>query len=226
MERRWHASPNHGPRIEATGPSLVVLHYTEERDAATALDILSDPGRAVSSHYLVGRDGTLWQLVDETRRAWHAGEGAWGGVTDVNSHSIGIELDNDGAGPFAAPLMGTLVTLLAELLGRHGIEPRGVIAHSDLAPGRKIDPGRHFDWRALAARGLAVWPDPPLRTEGDFWTDARAFGYPVGRVGVTDEAVLDSFRQRFRPDIRGPLQAIDAALIATLAARYPARVAS
>ena len=158
-----HPSPNFGPRRDGARPVLVVLHYTAMAIAQAALDRLCDPEAEVSAHYLIAADGTLCSLVAEEKRAWHAGAGAWGGIADVNSRSIGIELDNDGASPFPAPLMTTLEALLAGILDRWRIGPAGVIAHSDMAPGRKSDPGPRFDWQRLARGGLAVWPAP----EGD-----------------------------------------------------------
>lgn len=189
-------------------------------DCAAAARALCDPAREVSAHYLIARDGTVLPLVDEDKRAWHAGAGQWQGRDDVNSRSIGIELDNDGRTPFAEPLMAALETLLPRILAAWGIGAAGVIAHSDMAPGRKIDPGRRFDWRRLARQGLAVWPEP-RRARLDsarFHADARAFGYPV----IDDALLLDTMRLRFRPWASGPLSAEDCAVMADLAARYGA----
>lgn len=208
-------SPNHGPRRDGLRPELVVLHYTAMSDAAAAERALCDPQREVSAHWLIARDGTATPLVDEERRAWHAGEGTWRGRGDVNSRSIGIELDNDGAAPFAAPLMDALEAVLAGVLDRWSIPPEGVIAHSDMAPARKRDPGPRFDWRRLARQGLAVWPEPVPRRPPDparFRADACAFGYPE----VADDLLLAAFRLRFRPGARGALDAADCALAAGL----------
>lgn len=184
---------------------------------AAALDRLCDPDHAVSAHLLIGRDGTVHRLVDEEDRAWHAGAGSWGGHEDVNSCSIGIELDNDGAAPFSAPLMDALEVELDRIMGHWGISAVGIIAHSDLAPDRKTDPGSRFDWRRLAHGGRAVWPEPGM-APGDFLGDAARFGYPV-EPGC--DAVLNAFRLRFRPAARGPLDDTDRALIADLASRFP-----
>ncbi len=142
-------------------PKLIVLHYTAMQQTSDALRILSNPDTEVSAHYLIDRQGRVFQLVDEAQRAWHAGAGAWDGITDVNSHSIGIELCNDGCSPFAAPLMDALEGLLAEIRARWNIPSSGVIGHSDCAPGRKIDPGARFDWRRLERSGLAQRPLTP-----------------------------------------------------------------
>lgn len=146
-------SPNFGPRRDGASVRLVLIHYTAMESAEAALERLCDPEAEVSAHYLIGRDGRLYGLVDEAMRAWHAGTGAWGEIEDVNSASIGIELDNDGASPFSEPMMATLEILLDDLLERYGLGPEAVLAHSDTAPGRKIDPGPRFDWARLERGG-------------------------------------------------------------------------
>jgi N-acetylmuramoyl-L-alanine amidase len=210
---------------------LVVLHYTAMPTCAAALERLCDPLAEVSAHYLIDADGSLLSLVDEGARAWHAGAGAWGGEGDVNSRSIGIELANPGDRPFPEPQMQTLERLLASILQRHRLPPSAVIAHSDMAPDRKGDPGPRFDWRRLALQGLSVWPAPvadappphpsPTRGEGGaadamagFLSDLRAFGYP----DAAPQTLLDAFRLRFRPWATGPLDATDCALAAGLGA--------
>ena len=188
-----------------------------------ALERLCAPEHQVSAHYLIGRDGQVFQLVDEPARAWHAGAGRWGGVGDVNSRSIGIELDNDGATPFSAPLMHALETLLPGILQRWAIPPRGVIGHSDMAPGRKADPGGRFDWRRLALQGLAVWPGapktPPPPDPARFLALASRFGYDPA---PGPDTILSAFRLRFRPWASGPLAAEDMAAVADLAQNHPA----
>ncbi len=219
MEIAERPSPNHGERRDGQRVELVVLHYTAMPDAEAALSRMCDPECEVSSHYLIGRDGTVTRLVDEAHRAWHAGEGKWADLDDVNSRSLGIELDNDGASAFPEPQMAALEALLADILERHGLEPKHVIAHSDMAPGRKSDPGRRFDWKRLAEKGLSVWPEAAL--PGDFLRNAAAFGYPVEH-GET--VILEAFRQRFRPEATGPIGPADQALMAGLARHYPADV--
>ena len=212
-------SPNFGERKDGVGVELIVLHFTAMPDAEAALTRLCDPEAEVSSHYLIGRDGVLYRLVDEEKRAWHAGEGRWAGRADVNSRSIGIELDNDGTCAFDEPLMTTLEALLADLIERHELPAKAVIGHSDLSPGRKNDPGPNFDWARLAEKGLSVWPDPSLR--GDFMKDAAYFGYPIE---MGEACILSAFRQRFRPFSSGPRSVADDALMAGLARQYPADV--
>ncbi len=192
----WHPSPNFGPRRGGLRPELVVLHYTGMRSAQVALERLCDPAAAVSAHYLIGADGRLWQLVSEEMRAWHAGAGGWRGRADVNSRSIGIELENPGDRPFPAPQMQRLEALLNGVLARWGIPPAGVIGHSDMAPGRKHDPGPRFDWRGLARGGLALWPgEAAPRPVGDFARTLDAIGYPA----APEAERLVAFRARFQP---------------------------
>ena len=210
-----HPSPNFGDRRGGAAIQLIVLHYTV-LDCAESLDRLCDPQAEVSAHYLINRDGTLHALVDESARAWHAGAGSWGGAGDVNSRSIGIELVNGGAEPFPEPQMAALEVLLRDILHRHGLGPQTVIAHSDVAPDRKTDPGARFDWQRLALQGLAIWPQPmPAPAAPDaagFLSDLRAVGY--GAAGL--ETLLSAFRLRFRPEGKGPLDATDCALAAGL----------
>lgn len=219
MEIRERPSPNHGARRGSGQIGLVVLHYTAMPDAEAALERLCDPETEVSAHYLIARDGIVWKLVDETQRAWHAGHGRWAGQEDVNSRSIGIELDNDGMSAFPEAQMAALEALLEDILTRHRLHPKAVVAHSDFAPDRKSDPGRRFDWRRLADKGLSVWPEPAQ--PGEFMRNAASFGYPV-ELGAA--LVLDAFRQRFRPDATGPIDAADRALMAGLARHYPSDV--
>ncbi|GGD26632.1 N-acetylmuramoyl-L-alanine amidase [Sinisalibacter lacisalsi] len=215
-------SPNFGDRRDGLRPELVVLHYTAMPDAEAALERLCAPEHEVSAHYLIARDDRLFRLVDEDKRAWHAGAGEWGGRGDVNSRSIGIELDNCGHSPFSEPQMARLEWLLSDILARWRISPEGVIAHSDFAPTRKTDPGPRFDWRRLAVQGLAVWPEPaapgPDPDDAAFLAAARAFGYPTGDGFAP---VLTAFRARFRPGACGPLDGSDMAMIEDLARRFP-----
>lgn len=211
-------SPNCGERRGGARPDLIVLHYTAMASVAEARARLCDPAHEVSAHWLISETGSAEPLVDEAMRAWHAGAGAWGAVTDVNSRSIGIELANSGSQPFAEPQMAALERLLTAIMARWAIPPERVIGHSDMAPGRKSDPGPRFDWRRLARAGLSVWPaaEGPAETAG-FAAHARRFGYP----DVAEEVLLRAFRLRFRPWAEGALDGVDAALAADLAARFP-----
>ncbi len=207
-------SPNFGERRGGLRPSLVVIHYTAMATCAEARERLCDPAAEVSAHWLISETGAVEALVLEGARAWHAGAGAWRGQDDINSRSIGIELANRGDHPFPEPQMAALEDLLRGIMARWSIRPEGVIAHSDMAPGRKSDPGPRFDWHRLALQGLSVWAK--AGPAGDFRRDALRFGYPA----VDDAALLRAFRLRFRPWAQGPEETTDAALAADLAARF------
>lgn len=195
-----------------------MLHYTAMPTCAEARARLCDPTAEVSAHWLLSEAGAADQLVDEAMRAWHAGAGAWGSVADVNSRSIGIELANPGDAPFPEPQMAALERLLAEVMARWSIAPERVIAHSDMAPGRKGDPGARFDWRRLALQGLSVWPEPGQGDgAADFARSVRAFGYP----DLAPDLLLQAFRLRFRPRAAGPEDACDRAMADDLARRFP-----
>ena len=158
----------------------MLLHHTSNRTQQEALRTLTDPTRKVSAHYLVGLDGEVVQLVEEKERAWHAGTSWWGGHTDVNSVSIGIELDNDGFEPFAEAQIDALLVLRADVIGRNGIPSMNVIAHADVAPGRKADPSARFPWRRLAELGFGLWCDDPPEAAPETFDPAlglMALGY-------------------------------------------------
>jgi len=221
-----HASPNFAERRLRATPDMIVLHYTAMASSQAALDWLCDPASQVSAHYLICGRGRTYRLVPEDQRAWHAGAGAWGACSDVNSRSIGIELANDGCSPFAAAQIDALERLLGQIMTHWPIPPARVIAHSDMAPTRKRDPGRRFDWRRLALGGLSVWPEATNDLSRDaeagdatgFSRLAAAFGYDPAHDPAT---LLEAFRQRFRPWATGPLEARDMALIGDLARRFP-----
>jgi N-acetylmuramoyl-L-alanine amidase len=188
----WRPSPNFDERR----PNLVVIHHTSDDTAAQALATLTSPAREVSAHYLVGRDGTIWQLVDERKRAWHAGASRWGADTDVNSSSIGIELDNDGYEPFPDAQVAALLALLADLKERWRIPTANFVGHGDVAPGRKVDPSAYFPWRTLAMHGFGLWcdappPDPP--PQFDAILALQALGYDVS----DPEAAMAAFNRHY-----------------------------
>lgn len=214
------ASPNFGPRKNGLTPRLVVLHFTAMQSATAAIERLCDPAAEVSAHYVIASDGNITQLVEEEMRAWHAGAGAWAGVDDINSRSIGIELDNRGDCPFGAPLMNSLETLLGEILSRWAMPAQNVIGHSDMAPARKFDPGARFDWQRLARLGLSIWPEdlPDINADWDrFCSDAVTFGY-----SAPTQDTLCAFRMRFLPGYVGELSAQDCRVMAALARDFPA----
>ena len=186
--------------------SMIVLHYTGMVDMQSALDRLTSPEAKVSSHYLVDEDGTIYRLVDESNRAWHAGKSRWRGVGDVNSASVGIEIVNPGHEfgyrDFPDEQMASVIPLVADIKDRHGIGRGNVVGHSDVAPARKEDPGELFPWWELAKRRLAL-PSPTRDLIDPYWTDAgfllalERFGYDVTD---SDKAVI-AFQRRFRPDL-------------------------
>ncbi len=185
-------SVNFGPRR----PNYVILHHTSDNTAEESLRTLTDPVREVSSHYLIGRDGKLYYLVDELARAWHAGEAYWGGLSDLNSASIGIELDNNGFEPFAEPMIETLLLLLADLKARYKIPTANFLAHGDIIPGRKVDPSRFFPWKRLAERGFGLWCEPPYPPAPASASDRllmAALGYDV----TVFHAAVASFKRHF-----------------------------
>ncbi len=191
----WVPSPNQDLRR----PNLVVIHFTEQHSVQQSLDTLrsANSGGKVSAHYLIGADGTRYQLVSDERRAWHAGAGSWGPFTDLNSASIGIELDNDGQSPFAEAQVQSLLLLLEDLCTRLHIPRSQIIGHQDLAPTRKPDPGPLFPWKRLADAGFGRWPAadaPPAPADFDPWTALRLVGYPLDDRAATVRAFRNHFR--------------------------------
>lgn len=213
----WRPSPNFGERKDGATPELIVLHYTAMENCDAACRTLCNPDNEVSAHYLIGKDGHVVQMVEENKRAWHAGAGTWQGRGDVNSRSIGIEMSNTGFVPFSAPLFDSLEILLRGIMTRWNIPASKVIAHSDFAPGRKIDPGRRFDWQRLARQGMAIWPEAQSDAQADmarFSAAATSFGYPDD---VDPDTQLASFRLRFNPTATGPVTGRDVAMAESLA---------
>jgi N-acetylmuramoyl-L-alanine amidase len=189
---RIEASPN----FDARRPNLVVLHHTSNGSLDRALATLTDPARKVSAHYLIGRDGDILRLVEEKDRAWHAGASWWGGNTDVNSASIGIELDNDGFEPFADAQIDALLRLLAEITRRYGIPGANVVGHADVAPERKTDPSARFPWRRLAEQGFGLWCDespPPAPESFDLTLALAALGYSPANPEASRRAFLQHY---------------------------------
>lgn len=185
---------------------MLVLHYTGMATAEAALGRLCDPMAAVSAHYLIAEDGAVVALVPEEKRAWHAGASFWQGRENLNDVSIGIELVNPGHEwgyrPFPEPQMQALERLAEEILRRWPIPPSRVVAHSDIAPTRKQDPGELFDWPRLARAGIGLWPEATAPQPPDAAAARTALvriGYPLESQGVPFAAALTAFQRRFRP---------------------------
>ncbi|HHN73348.1 MAG TPA: N-acetylmuramoyl-L-alanine amidase [Thermopetrobacter sp.] len=218
---RHVVSPNFGARRGGRGIDMIVLHYTGCPSAESALLWMCTGESQVSAHYLVDEDGEIVQLVDERARAWHAGAACWAGESDVNSRSIGIEIQNPGHAepeppPYGEAQMAAVIALCRDIMARHGIDPARVVGHSDVAPMRKCDPGEHFPWRRLAAAGVALAPAPaPEGMAGEalrpgdagaavaaLQAALAAAGYHVPQGGhycPQTEAVVRAFQRRFRP---------------------------
>ena len=214
----WVPSENHDQRR----PTLIVLHFTDQESAQQSLDTLRsrNKGGRVSSHYLVGKEGRLYQLVADQHRAWHAGAGRWGTITDVNSASIGIEIDNNGRSPYPQAQIDSLIVLLGDLTQRLRIPPDQVIGHSDLAPARKVDPGPLFPWKQLAEAGFGVWPDAGVAAAPDGfdpWLALQALGYSL----QDRPAAVRAFHHRFRGREGGELDEEDRRILYALT-RTPA----
>ena len=216
---RIEPSPNFDDRTGLARPDMIVLHYTGMQVAHDALHRLCDPKARVSSHYLVFENGSIFQLVPEINRAWHAGVSSWGGETDVNSRSIGIEIANPGHEfgypDFAKRQIAAVITLCRAILTRHIIRPCNIVAHSDVAPSRKQDPGEKFPWRRLAQSGVGLWADPPNPSDktlavgdsGDKVHELQKglieYGYGLEESGSFDlstKEVIIAFQRHFRPE--------------------------
>jgi N-acetylmuramoyl-L-alanine amidase len=195
-------SPNFGPRKDGKKPYILVLHYTDTKDTQQAVDFLTDPAREVSAHYVVSDDGEVTRMVDETMRAWHAGKGFWLGETDINSVSIGIEIQNTGHTfgyvPFPQEQMNIVRDLCRDIIARHGIKPQHVLAHSDTAPGRKLDPGHLFPWEWLAAEGGGLWRQEGHDGEGDIVTLLGEYGYDIN---IDQKELVSAFQRHFEPEV-------------------------
>jgi len=190
-------SPNHDARGDAA-IDMLVLHYTGMKSAKEALERLCDPAAKVSAHYTIDEDGTVYGHVPEARRAWHAGAAHWAGASDINAHSIGIELVNPGHEfgyrEFPDSQIASLTTLCHSILMRHPIPSWRVLGHSDVAPARKDDPGELFPWAGLAKAGIGLWPQA---IASDLGAKALArFGYDPD---APQDKVITAFQLHFRP---------------------------
>ena len=234
---RFVASPNHGERRGYGRPNCLILHYTGMRTGEAALKALTDPASEVSAHYLVWEDGSIDQLVAESDRAWHAGKASWKGESDLNSASVGIEIVNPGhdggSPPFPDRQIEATIALARDICARWMIAPERVLAHSDIAPARKRDPGEAFPWGTLWRGGVGHWTepspltDPPLFAHEEEGPPVRAvqamlalYGYGVEITGVYDRQtrqVVAAFQRHFRPErVDGEVDASTAATLKAL----------
>ncbi|MBI5121281.1 MAG: N-acetylmuramoyl-L-alanine amidase [Rhodospirillales bacterium] len=193
-------SPNFDARPQGQAVDMLVLHYTGMKTMDEALARLSDAEAKVSAHYLIDEDGAIHRLVAEDKRAWHAGVSSWRGHADINARSIGVELVNPGHEfgyrPFPEAQMAALILLAQGILARLAIPPRNVVAHADVAPSRKQDPGELFDWQRLAQAGIGVWPKTiSLGQAGHMVPRLSHYGYDISDA---DAAIL-AFQRHFRP---------------------------
>jgi N-acetylmuramoyl-L-alanine amidase len=215
------ASPNVGERRNCERPTILLLHYTGVETMARALEWLTRAGSGVSCHYAIDEAGRVVQMVPEALRAWHAGEAIWAGESDINSASIGIEIHNPGHElgypDYPEPQLKAVEALCRDIIARHGIRPERVLAHSDVAPTRKKDPGEKFPWARLAQAGVGHWvkPQPIIAAEPGMGVGAagplvaevqvflRRYGYGIEPTGVVDgrtEHVVTAFQRHFRPE--------------------------
>ncbi|MEM7767348.1 MAG: N-acetylmuramoyl-L-alanine amidase [Pseudomonadota bacterium] len=251
MRITFDPSPNFNARKAPV--DVLVLHYTGMETGAAAIARLKDPAAEVSAHYVVREDGVVVQMVAEAERAWHAGVSRWQGDGDLNSRSVGVEIVNGGHDvpladgtlpPYPAVQVAAVVSLSSAVLARHRICPTRVVGHSDIAPGRKRDPGEHFPWRALAQAGIGLWPEPAASADqlavigrglgrGDTGTPVvnvqrmlSNIGYKMDTAGAYDEqteSVVLAFQRRWLPErLTGQADLETLARIGQVAAAYGA----
>ncbi len=206
MKRITLSTDKFGERRDGMAPSLLIIHSTDLPTAAS-IEVLTTAPREVSCHYLICPKGTIYGMVPEDKRGWHAGKSSWRGEKDVNSLSIGIELvwpedreakEGEIPGPFWEPQMESLVALSGEIVKRWGIKPADILAHSDIAPARKRDPGERFDWKRLADAGIALLPTRPMPMprSGDIMPLLARFGYDISEPHAALVAFQKHYRQR------------------------------
>ena len=206
-------SPNHEPRKNGVKPTMMILHYTGMKTAEEALVRMCDPQTKVSAHYCVDEDGTIYKLVEEDRRAWHAGKSYWAGETDINSHSIGIEIVNPGHEhgyrPFPEKQIESAIWLCQAIQSQNII--RYVLGHSDVAPDRKEDPGELFPWKQLAEEGIGLWPSPPSQSSPRRGEEDRPQGdqeggrlYDLHKIGynpeINEKILITAFQRHWVPE--------------------------
>ena len=205
-------SPNFGLRTEGTDIEFIILHYTA-MSTENSLQRLCDPVHEVSCHYLIDPSGNCYQLVDDSKRAWHAGKSYWRGYVDLNSRSFGIELVNSGNENYPEAQMKSLIRLLKYLIGSFKLNPKNVLGHSEIAPSRKLDPGKWFNWKKLSANGVGLFPEVSVPIECDkqiFLAQAERAGF---NPNTKFDHILKTFRNRCRQNFTGEFDGYDCALM-------------
>lgn len=224
MKLLHRPSPNFDDRHNGIKPEMIILHFTGMKSTEAALDHLSSPASKVSCHYLIDETGNIHQMVDEEKRAWHAGISSWHGKDDINSRSIGIEISNRDGKPYTREQLFVLALLCKDLMHRHNIPPENIQGHSDIAPDRKQDPGAHFPWEKLARHGIGVWPKVRLR---DKFNAAAATRKPhklrtlFKKAGYPEQPSLPelviSFQRHYEPEVFKTENAAGKATASTIA---------
>ena len=212
MEFIKYPSSNYGLRKADTEIEFIILHYTA-MSTEKSLERLCDPVHEVSCHYLIDPSGVCYQLVDDNKRAWHAGKSYWRGYHDLNSRSLGIELVNSGNEDYPEAQMKSLIKLLQHLIESLALNPKNILGHSDIAPARKLDPGKWFNWQKLSVNGVGFFPEvrEPIACDKQvFLAEAKRAGF---NPNANAEHVLKTFRNRCRPKFMGEFDGYDCALM-------------
>lgn len=217
--KQWVAP---SPNFDIRTPNLVIIHQTEENSCAQSLNTLTNPNtnRKVSANYLICKDGTVFKLVDERYRAWQAGVSRWGNITNVNSVSLGIELDNTGKEPFPEKQIASLLVVLHSIKSRYHIPPENFIGHADVAPTRRADPSIYFPWQQLSTQGYGIWRDSILQEVPDPFdalTALRLIGYDLRDT----TAAIVAFKRHFiQNDISPTLTPYDNQVLYNIFLKY------
>jgi N-acetylmuramoyl-L-alanine amidase len=215
-KEEWVGTTNFGLRK----PNYVIIHHTAQNSTAQTLKTFTLPRTQVSAHYVIGRDGKVYHMLNDYLRAWHGGASRWGNATDINSSSIGIELDNNGFEPFSETQIGSLLQVLAELKKSHGIPAANFIGHSDVAPGRKVDPNAKFPWKKLSEQGFGLWPDLLLDSVPENFNPQEALriiGYDIKNMGYA----ISSFKLHFvQTDVSSILNEYDKQVLYNVYKKY------
>lgn len=201
-------------------PNYVIIHHTAQKSTAQTLKTFTLPRTQVSAHYVIGKDGKTYHMLNDYLRAWHGGAAKWGNATDINSSSIGIELDNNGFEPFAEAQIASLLQVLADLKKNNGIPAANFIGHSDIAPGRKVDPNANFPWKKLAENGFGLWPDEVLDSVPETFNPQEALRI-IGYDTKNMDHAISSFKLHFiQNDLSPMLNEYDKQVLYNLYKKY------